>query len=105
MQDNFVILLVCFSQHTFVDLMFVPSTLRFPKYYGDNHLPRLIFLEITDASELNSCCVWRKQQRAVKTGKPAARLRRLSWFCHWLATTVRIHYRGHTMLVCWYRTT
>lgn len=52
--DNFVILLVCLSQHTFVDLLFVSYTLRFPKYYRDNHLAQLIFLEITDASEMNS---------------------------------------------------
>lgn len=57
MQDNFVILLVCLSQHTLVDLLFVSYALRFPKYYKDNHLPQLIFLEITDVSEMNSYCV------------------------------------------------
>lgn len=76
--DDFVIPLVCLSQYTFVDLLFVSYTLRFPKYYRDNHLAQLIFLEITDASEMNSYCVWRKCHRAVKTGKPAVHLRHLS---------------------------
>lgn len=57
MKDNFVILLVHLSQHTFIDLLFVSHSLRFPKHYTDNHLPWLIFLEITDASEMNSYCV------------------------------------------------
>lgn len=78
MQDNFVILLFCLSQHTFVNFVIVSYALRFPKYHKDNYLPQFIFLEIMDTSEMNSQWIQKNWHRAVKTGKPAVHLMHLS---------------------------